>query len=133
MGRNDFWDRKDINRATHTMMYNRGQLEAGKNKMRKGGDNLYRYWAAQAYVIYEREQVRRVRKVYEKRGGYKKKMACIGKPDDYAPPRLPVEEDARKPYNRRDYQAYIPQARWKPERITPEQVEVWEPVPLTWD
>ena len=134
MGRNDFWDRKDINRATHTMIYNRRQLEKGINYVHKDGtDNFYRFWAAQAYVLYERDQVPRVRKVYEPRRGYKRKMACISRPEEYAPLKLPVEEDARKPYNRREYQAFIPQARWKPERITPEEVKAWEPVPLTWD
>ena len=118
MGRNEFWDRDDINNATHIMIYNRKQIEADDNKLWGNRDNLYRYWSAQAY---------------DKRGGYKKKMACIGQPDDYAPPRLPVEEDARKPYNRREYQAYIPQARWKPEPIIPEEVKAWEPAPLTWD
>jgi hypothetical protein len=133
MGRNEFWDRDDINNATHIMIYNRKQIEAGDNKCWGNRDNLYRYWSAQAYIIYEREQIPRVKKVYDKRGGYKKKMACIGQPDDYAPPRLPVEEEARKLYNRREHQAYIPQARWKPERITPDEVKAWEPAPLTWD
>jgi hypothetical protein len=127
MGRNEFWDRHDINNATHTMIYNRKQIEAGDNKWWGNRDNLYRYWSAQAYIIYEREQI----KVSDKRGGYKKiKMACIEQTDDYVPPRL---KEARKLYNRREYQAYIPQARWKPERITPEEVKAWEPVPLTWD
>lgn len=103
MGRNDFWDRKDINRATHTMIYNRWQLEAGKNLMRKGRDNLYRYWEAQAYVLYERDQVPRVRKVYSK------------------PPR-PPPTPSRPP---------IPV--WKPEPITPQEVKAWVPSALTWD
>jgi len=134
MGRNEFWDRKDISNATHIMIYNRRQLEKGINYVHKDGtDNLYRFWKSQAYVIYEREQIQRVRKVYQPRGGYKKKMACIAQPEDYAPLKLPVEEDARKPYNRRQHQCYIPVPRWKPERITPEEVKAWEPVPLTWD
>jgi hypothetical protein len=104
MGRNEFWDRKDINNATHTMIYNRRQLEKGINYVHKDGtDNFYRFWAAQAYVLYERDQVRRVRKVYSK------------------PPR-PPPLPSRPP---------IPV--WKPEPITPEEVKAWEPVPLTWD
>ena len=115
MGRNDFWDRKDINNATHTMIYNRRQLEKGINYVHKDGtDNFYRFWAAQAYILYERDQRPRVRKVYNKR-------------------RLPTVTPSEEPYNRRQYQCYIPVARWKPEPIIPEQVKAWEPVPLTWD
>lgn len=104
MGRCDFWDRKDINRATHTMMYNRWQLEAGKNSLRKGRDNLYRYWEAQAFVLYERDLFPRKARGNKKGMKYKKRWE-------------------RPPKPVKDVVLHVPERT----RV------VWEPPLLTWD
>lgn len=111
-----FWERKDIQTAVHSMMYNKRQLEADNNRVHKDGtDNLYRYWRHQAIVLDEYETYRNQNyKVVEP------KTPLIRRT------RLPVAPKWKGGSTR------LPKPYMTSKEKVIETIE-WTPVPLSWD
>lgn len=109
-----FWERKDIQTAVHSMMYNKRQLEADVNRVHKDGtDNLYRYWKHQAIVLDEYETYRNLH--------YK-----------VVQPKTPLIRRTRLPVAPKWKASRLPKPYMTSKEKEIETI-VWTPVPLSWD